>query len=204
MTIPAGTAIIGATGSDGLAESAERPAVLRRFWPGFRIGREAVLTTSFERFLDETMRPKQNCLAVVPDKPSPYARCVSAADADAYVAWLTGRTGKRYGLATAAEWEFAAKTAVTPIASLDDVPAAHSLRLGEVKEIVADCWQPFIPSIGNDILAADAGRFLCETRMVKGWTQQDAAKWRRVSVRREREKAAAPPDTGLRVVRSLD
>ena len=36
-------------------------------------------------------------------------------DARLYTAWLTGRTGWRYRLPTAAEWEYAAKTGVAAI-----------------------------------------------------------------------------------------
>ena len=208
VTIPAGSALIGASDSDGLGGPAERPAAVHRFWPGFRIGREAVTAQSFERFLDETDRPRRICPTLDADVkgliPSPYARCVSAEEADAYVTWLTGKTGRRYRLATAAEWEFAAKTAVTPVAALGDVAAAHTLRLGDVREITAECWQPFLPTRGNEIFAASAGLFLCETRMLKGWTERDSANWQRVSARRELQKNEISPDTGLRVVRNLD
>lgn len=208
VTIPAGTALIGAADDDARAGAAERPARLRRFWPGFRIGREAVTAASFAQFLGETARPAAHCLdedtREKPGAPSRYARCVSAAEADAYVAWLTGKTGKRYRLATAAEWEFAAKTALTPVAALGDATPAYAIRFGDVRELVADCWHPYLPATGDEVLAASAGRFLCESRMLKGWSEHEPDIWRRVSARREFANTATPEDIGLRVVRGLN
>ena len=209
IRIAAGSTVIGAGGNDRLADAAERPAGPRRFWPGFMIGREAVRAKSFARFLDATQRPHPVCPQDGPVKdaapaPARFARCVSAADADAYVSWLTARTGKNYRLASANEWEYAAKTATTPVAALDDVPAAYNLRLGDVREIVADCWRPYIPSPGNEVIAATAGRFLCDERMLKGWSEHDTDNWRRVSARRQLERDARSFETGLRVVRSFD
>ena len=49
--------------------------------------------------------------------------CVSFTDAQAYVAWLSQRTGHRYRLPTEAEWEFAVRGGTTASRFWGDSPA---------------------------------------------------------------------------------
>ena len=205
IVVPAGSAVIGATLDDPFAGNAERPAATRRFWPGFAIGRDAVSAKSFATFLDETGLAAPNC--PVSAAPATAARCVSAALADTYVSWLTTRTGKQFRLATASEWEYALKTvgedAVrSKVASLGNNSGHIGMRVGEVHEIVADCWQDAIPAPDFETLAVSAETYLCGTRMTKGWSQTDGEKWQRPSARRPLNSADRLHDTGLRVVRA--
>ena len=138
--VTAGTVTIGAADTDRDATRAERPAYRARIWPGFALSKTAVTSASYRAFLKDTERAPGVCGETVASNdgnavgPRPddavYARCVTAADADAYASWLTARTGKRYRLPTAVEWEYAMRTA-----------GAQALTFGDVAEIVADCWQ---------------------------------------------------------------
>ena len=212
IVVPAGSTVIGAALDDKLASNAERPAVTRRFWPGFAIGRDSVSEKSFATFLsetglNETRLAAPNC-ASVPGAISTAARCVTAALADTYVSWLTTRTGKQFRLATASEWEYAMKTAGedvarSRVASIAGDATRTGMRAGEVHEIVADCWQDAIPAPDFEMLAVSAETFLCEARMTKGWSQPDGEKWQRASARRRLSSVDNLDDTGLRVVRAL-
>jgi formylglycine-generating enzyme required for sulfatase activity len=49
---------------------------------------------------------RQPGMEVTPDHP---ATCLSRIDVDAYLAWLSGKTGRKYRLPSSAEWEYAAR-----------------------------------------------------------------------------------------------
>ncbi|MFA7430699.1 MAG: SUMF1/EgtB/PvdO family nonheme iron enzyme [Rhodospirillaceae bacterium] len=114
---------------------------------------------------------------------------VTHGDAEAYAAWLSGLTGKRYRLPTEDEWEWAARggTSTTwwwgdtvgeghancrncgtewsgkmsaPVASLPPNPYGLHDMAGNVWEWVADCWHP-------DRAAAPHARD-CSQRITKG------------------------------------
>ena len=207
IVVPAGSAVIGAALDDKFASNAERPAGTRRFWPGFAIGRDAVTAKSFATFLNETGLAAPSCPSVS-GATSVAARCVTAALADTYVSWLTSRTGKQFRLATASEWEYALKTVGedvvrSKVASVANDAPLTGMRVGEVHEIVGDCWQDAIPAPDFETLAVSAETFLCEARMTKGWSQTDGEKGRRASARRRLNSADNLDETGLRVVRAL-
>jgi len=198
--VTAGTVTIGAADTDRDATRAERPAYRARIWPGFALSKTAVTSVSYRVFLKDTERAAGVCGETVASNdgnavgPRPddavYARCVTAADADAYTSWLTARTGKRYRLPTAVEWEYAMRTA-----------GAQALTFGDVAEIVADCWQDRLPPSGREILASQSGAFNCPARMIKGASAPDDAKWRRPSARRMLPHRAALTIVGFRVMR---
>jgi formylglycine-generating enzyme required for sulfatase activity len=85
------------------------PAFLQDFW----LGRFPVTNFQYLAFLragHQERRPSTWYLGAYPwSQPSHPVCGVSAADADAYAAWLSAETGHQYRLPAEAEWEHAAK-----------------------------------------------------------------------------------------------
>ena len=204
LTVPAGTATIGANENDQDALAAELPSVPVRFWPGFMIGADPVAADSFRNFQIDTNRHPVRCGARTADL-TPMAQrqdaiasvtsatCVTPGDADAYVNWLTARTGKRFRLATAAEWEYAALVLPAP-----------GLSSGGVAEIVADCWHERVPLQGMERIASATDSGLCGGRMLKGAGPLEDAHWHRFSARRHIGAHDSGGAVGFRVMRSYD
>jgi Sulfatase-modifying factor enzyme 1 len=196
IAVPAGQMTIGAPDHDTEASSAERPPENVRFWPGFYISAAPVTAESFAEFQKDTYRSARACHPKTAElsppsgalpmhiEPVAAATCVSPADADAYVTWLTARTGKRFRLPTAAEWEYAARVLPSP-----------GMATGDVAEIVADCWQARLPRFGQEKIASATAMFDCDGRMLKGAAPSDLAVWHRFAARRQ---------IGVRVMRALD
>lgn len=90
----------------------EAPAHVVTF-DGFLIGAYPVTNHQYRRFLQESgygPRPRTWYLGAYPwDRANHPVAGVDAADADAYAAWLAGRTGLPMRLPREAEWEYAAK-----------------------------------------------------------------------------------------------
>lgn len=106
---------------------------------------------------------------------------VTAADAEAYAAWLSEKTGRRYRLPSAAEWAFAARGEGDAASGAGNAFGLFGLD-GAVAEWTADCWWA-------EDRAADSGA--CAARVVMGAGREGAP------------AGAARPDLGFRVVRDL-
>ncbi|WP_228452537.1 formylglycine-generating enzyme family protein [Streptomyces alkaliterrae] len=151
-------------------ETPEHPVALADFW----IGRYPVTNEEYRDFLDSTghtARPSTWYLGAYPyDRANHPVAGVTPEDADAYVAWLTDRTGHPWRLPTEAEWEHAAKgpehrefpwgdafdpeaantreTGVHTTTPVGSFPAgrapcgAHDMG-GNVEEYVADTYVPY-------------------------------------------------------------
>ncbi|MEQ1653152.1 MAG: SUMF1/EgtB/PvdO family nonheme iron enzyme [Hyphomicrobium sp.] len=203
IPVPAGSASIGADETDSDASSAERPKRVVRFWPGFLIGAATVTAEEFNRFRQETNRRPSSCHAEVAVLQPPSGRlpvavsadssatCVTPGDADAYVAWLSSKTGLRFRLPSASEWEYAARVLPSP-----------GLSTGGVAEIVADCWHAFIPEQGRERIAAQTPVLECDGRMLKGAGAAEEARFHRLAARRQIAARATGAALGFRVMRS--
>ena len=129
--------------------------------------------------------------------------CVSWDDAQAYVSWLSRRTGSAaYRLPTEAEWERAAAGSrpgcdrlgrgtvpdgTCPVGSYDTNAAGLSDMVGNLWEWTSDCWE------------GDCGR-----RVVRGGSWDDAAEGLRLGARFWFTADGRFSDQGFRVSRTLD
>ncbi|MEO1693874.1 MAG: SUMF1/EgtB/PvdO family nonheme iron enzyme [Pseudomonadota bacterium] len=152
--------------------------------------------------------------------------CVSPRDAKAYVLWLSEKTGKKYRLASQAEWEFVARAGSQKPFAFGDVltreqarwrgdvegtvdagtfPAndlkVHAMH-GNVWEITADCWSPDLTQVPKDGgavgIAGDCTRYV-----IKGGGWDSEIDKLRSAARANIGENAATPSVGFRIVRVL-
>ena len=127
---------------------------------------------------------------------------VSWEDAQAYVSWLSGRTGAAYRLPTEAEWERAAAGSqpgcdrlgrgtrpdgTCPVGSYGTNAAGLSDMVGNLWELTSDCWE------------GDCGR-----RVVRGGSWFDYAEFLRPGARGWNTAGGRVRSQGFRVSRTLD
>ena len=122
VTLPAGTAELGAAASDGKAKPNEKPARPVTFTNLFAIG---VTEVTFEQY--GACVGAGGCKGLPGDngwgQGSRPVINVSWSDAVAYAQWLSNTTGKNYGLPSGAQWEYAARGGKTD-ALMGGSPAA--------------------------------------------------------------------------------
>lgn len=133
VVVPAGSFVMGTPGAPAArgAEAAESEAMVVEIARPFALGRHEVTRGEFARFLsDSGHEPQGGCRVwdaalsrfsedsrrgfqdlATPAAPTDDlpASCVSFQDAQAYVQWLSSKTGARYRLPSEAEWEYAAR-----------------------------------------------------------------------------------------------
>jgi len=194
--------------------------------PAFYIGRYEVTFAEYDRFARATGRDR-------PDDEGwgrgqrPVVN-ISWDDAQAYVAWLSGRTGKRYRLPSEAEWEYAARAgtegfywwgyeigtnnancfdcgsqwdnrSTAPVGSFEENPFGLKDTAGNVMEWVADCYHNSYHGAPIDGSAWTSG--VCSERVARGGAYNKPARSMHVS-----RRSGFSPDTrlgfiGFRVVR---
>ncbi len=108
VSLPAGTAELGAPQSDGKAKPNEKPARPVTFSNLFAIG---VTEVTFDQY--GACVSAGGCKSLPNDngwgQGSRPVINVSWSDAVAYAQWLSNTTGKNYGLPSGAQWEYAAR-----------------------------------------------------------------------------------------------
>lgn len=149
-------------------------------------------------------------------------------DAQAYVKWLSGKTGNSYRLPSEAEWEYAGRSgSTTPyhygstisaeqanyradiLAREKTLPAGtfpangfglHDVH-GNVFEWTQDCWNASYAGAPDDGSAWDPG--YCD-RVLRGGSWAAFAEWLRSAYRHRSNPGVRANDCGFRVARTLD
>ncbi|MFO1466792.1 MAG: bifunctional serine/threonine-protein kinase/formylglycine-generating enzyme family protein [Steroidobacteraceae bacterium] len=124
--VPAGHFMQGSSSDEAGATPFERPRHPMEIPKPFAMGVNEITVGEFKEFVDATGRQVHGCEVYSNDRwqlragaswmspgfsqsPMHPVACVSFEDATAYVQWLSGRSGHRYRLPSASEWEFAAR-----------------------------------------------------------------------------------------------
>jgi formylglycine-generating enzyme required for sulfatase activity len=214
IVVQPGLFVMGA--DDAMAGPEEGP--LRRIMIAdrFAISRRAITAAQYQAFVAATGYPANACQLGGADGP---VQCVSWRDAKAYVAWLGKQTGKAFTLASAAQWEYAARAGAAPpavgvpqvIKASLPAPATNATDangfgvhgLGSsATEWVEDCWSPTLADVPSDArpLTPSLG-WGCEARVVKSARATGDATGLRFSGRRPQEETVRSQGIGFRVVR---
>jgi formylglycine-generating enzyme required for sulfatase activity len=131
VVVPTGTFTMGAPANELDGSDRERPQHVVTIAQPLAVGKFAVTVDQFEAFMRDTHgQAGSSCRTLeggkmeertgrswrdpgFPQNGAHPAVCINFADAEAYVDWLSTRTGKRYRLLTEAEWEYAARAGTT-------------------------------------------------------------------------------------------
>jgi len=120
VVLPAGTFTMGTPDDEIGHEPDESPQHPVTFAKPFAISRFQVLAGEFKAYQSETgarlndfdVRPGRRCTNGKPSYPQQSqqpAVCMNLAEAQAYIAWLSNKTGKQYRLVSEAVREYAAR-----------------------------------------------------------------------------------------------
>jgi formylglycine-generating enzyme required for sulfatase activity len=213
VIVQSGLFVMGA--DDQLAGPSEGPLRRIMFADRFAIGHEAVTFAAFQAFTRATGHASAAC---GPAGDSGPVQCVSWQDAQAYVNWLTTRTGKSFRLPSASEWEYVARAGSPPPtsqsragvvrASLSVAQPARSNDFGvggmgaAMAELVQDCWSPTLAELSSSGRALNGGALGCP-RVAKYGRIDPASALPRYSGRRPIGEADVYAGVGFRVARDL-
>ena len=245
MVIPAGSFVMGKpsgesafTGYSG-AEEPLRTVRLR----GFAAGKFEITRGEWSAFVNDTGRPDPpgDCYTkktgnwardgswrdtgFTQDDRHPVA-CTSWQDAQAYVVWLSQKTGKTYRLLTEAEWEYAARAGTVNMywfggsigprdANYADSGNNATVRVGSyaanafglydvagnVNEWTEDCWHHSYIGAPSDGSAWTTGT--CTSRVNRGGSWVGAALDLRSALRYSNAPTDRVSSGGFRVARTV-
>lgn len=196
VRVPAADILIGGDATDREHQAADAEQRRMRVWPGLAIARSEIT-------VEQLAHAGLSAAATCPSLPAPQpgnaaAACITQDLIADYLAWLNARTGKRYRLPTAAEWEFSARLAES------STPSPRGFG-GGLAELVRDCWPSSFAPVLADGPPAEVQAFAqCPYRIVKDAADGEDQRWRRFAARRAVRSDFASPRIGFRVMRDLD
>jgi formylglycine-generating enzyme required for sulfatase activity len=226
VEIPEGTILCGAGPRDSDALPHEKPQHEVRIAKRFALGRSPVTVAQWRAYAREKGLGN-------PQGADPYPVVeVSWDDADAYVRWLSQKTGHRYRLPSEAEWEYAARAgrsgwlyswgdsqptrelahygrrkggAAAQIEQLDPNNFGLFDMHGNVAEWVADSYHNYTE---YSALRSDGSPVVLDPReecrgIVRGGSWHSPASDLRCASRRIHAKTESTRDIGFRVARDL-
>jgi formylglycine-generating enzyme required for sulfatase activity len=138
--IPAGHFVMGSAASEAGRSDQEGPQHRVIIPHAFAVSTFDISRREFELFANEThfSVPGARCDWRAPraagvafeQGPTEPAVCVSWDDAQGYVVWLSGKTGKHYRLLSESEWEYAARAGSTTARSWGEQPSQDHANTG--------------------------------------------------------------------------
>ena len=195
VVIPAGTFMMGSSDSETDRTTLgarwrlnrERPQHSVTIGQSFALGKYKVSRSEFAAFLQETgYDARGTCYYWAGGEgESPIAKdwrdpgfsqsdhdpvvCVDWDDAQAYVTWLSRKTGKQYRLPSESEWEYAARSGTPLVSGFRDQANRFGLydMRGYVGEWMEDCWHETYEGAPRNGMAWTNGEY-CSRRAVRG------------------------------------
>ncbi len=230
VVIPAGTFRMGDI--QRIGEKDELPVHEVRINNAFAMGRHEVTFEEYDQFAHATGRELPDDKGWGRDR-RPVIN-VSWRNAEVYVKWLSGKTGKRYRLPSEAEWEYAARAnedttywwgneldsimancdgcdarwggkRTAPVASFPENPFSLFDTAGNVREWLQDCWhESYMDAPRNGLAWLAESRGDCGQRVLRSGSWSNGPGDVRSSYRDRESPGYRKDDIGFRLARDLD